>query len=169
MSSQVVFSHGQESGPWGTKISAMAELARAAGWEVASLDYRGMADPRARAARLVAHCRALPAPPVLVGSSMGGFVALAASAQLPVRGLFLLAPALYLPGFEEYLPPPPACPVQLVHGWHDEVVPWQGSLRWGEATGARVLLLDGDHRLTACLPVIGRLLQAFLDELGDAP
>ena len=37
----VVFSHGQDSGPWGTKITALAETARAEGYEVESVDYRG--------------------------------------------------------------------------------------------------------------------------------
>jgi hypothetical protein len=39
-SRHVVFSHGQESGPWGTKISAMAEVAKSEGWSVDSVDYR---------------------------------------------------------------------------------------------------------------------------------
>ena len=162
---QVCFAHGQESGPWGSKILAMAQTARAAGWDVASLDYQGMADPLARAAKLVSHCRSLPAPPLLVGSSMGGFVALAAAAQVPVRGLFLLAPALYLPGYEEHLPAPPDCPTRIVHGWRDDVVPISGSLRWAEPTRAQCLLVDGDHRLTDNIAAIQRELLAFLEEL----
>ena len=46
----VCFSHGQESGPWGTKIQTLAETARAADWAVESLDYQGMADPLERVA-----------------------------------------------------------------------------------------------------------------------
>ena len=38
----VVFSHGKESGPWGTKILALADIARASGWRVESVDYRGL-------------------------------------------------------------------------------------------------------------------------------
>lgn len=159
----VCFSHGQESGPWGTKIRGMAETARDAGWSVDSLDYQGITDPLERVTKLVAHCAVLDGPPVLVGSSMGGFVALAAASRIPVRGLFLLAPALYLPGYEEHLPDPlPECPVQVVHGWRDDVVPWAGSIRFGQQTGASLLLLDGDHRLTAQLAVIRRELADFL-------
>src|SRR5256885_5200929 len=36
----VVFSHGQESGPWGRKISALAEVARTEGYTAHSVDYR---------------------------------------------------------------------------------------------------------------------------------
>jgi pimeloyl-ACP methyl ester carboxylesterase len=165
----VCFSHGQESGPWGTKIRHLAELARDAGWSVESLDYQGVADPRERANQLVDYCRTLAGPPVLTGSSMGGFVALAAAARIPAAGLFLLAPALYLPGYEEHLPVPwPDCPVRVVHGWRDDVVPWAGSVRFGAATGADLLLVDGDHRLTAQLGAIATYFVAFLHAVaGD--
>ena len=41
----VVFSHGQESGPWGTKIKVMAERVRELGCKADSVDYQGIADP----------------------------------------------------------------------------------------------------------------------------
>jgi hypothetical protein len=44
----LIFSHGQESGPWGTKINAMADTARDLGCEIDSVDYQGIADPTAR-------------------------------------------------------------------------------------------------------------------------
>ena len=44
----VVFSHGLESGPWGRKISALAEVGRAEGYDVHSVDYRGITEPLAR-------------------------------------------------------------------------------------------------------------------------
>jgi hypothetical protein len=52
----VVFSHGQESEPWGSKIAAMAEIAREEGFHVESVDYRGIDDPQARVTRLLAFC-----------------------------------------------------------------------------------------------------------------
>ena len=39
----VLFSHGQESGPWGTKIRAMADMVRELGCEADSIDYQGLA------------------------------------------------------------------------------------------------------------------------------
>lgn len=162
----VCFSHGQESGPWGTKIRALAELARDEGWSVESLDYQGVADPRERVGQLLEYCRGLAGPPVLVGSSMGGFVALSAAASTPALGLFLLAPALYLPGYEEHLPEVlPRCPTRIVHGWGDDVVPWDGSVLYGAVTGASLLLVDGDHRLTARLDTIGPHFVDFLRQV----
>jgi len=164
---KICFSHGQESGPWGTKIRAMAETAKATSWSVESLDYRGIENPLHRVDKLVEYCHTQPASMVLVGSSMGGFVATAAASRVSARGLFLLAPAFYLPGYEENLPAPPVCPTFIVHGWHDDIVPWQGSVRYGAETGARLMLLDGDHRLTANIEAINRLFTAFLDELTE--
>jgi pimeloyl-ACP methyl ester carboxylesterase len=161
----ICFSHGKESGPWGTKIRVLAEVARAAGWTVESLDYQGLDDPRARCARLGDYCRGLGRPLALAGSSMGGFVAAAVAADLPVTGLFLMAPAFYVPGHEQYVPPPPACPVTIVHGWRDDVVPWTGSLRYAERPRCRLVLVDGDHRLTANLGELSDIFRIFLREL----
>jgi alpha-beta hydrolase superfamily lysophospholipase len=165
----VCFSHGKESGPWGTKIRTLADVARADGWTVDSLDYQGIEDPRARAGKLVAYCHARGGAIVLAGSSMGGFVAAAAAAELPVRGLFLMAPAFYVPGYEQHLPPPPACPMTIVHGWRDDVVPWEGSVRYAARSRARLALIDGDHRLTANLTELSGFFRMFLQELDGKP
>lgn len=164
---KVCFSHGQDSGPWGTKIRAMADVAKSSGWSADSIDYQGIRDPLDRVDMLVEYAQAQADKLVLVGSSMGGFVATAVASRLGARGLFLLAPAFYLPGYEENLPEPPDCPTIIVHGWRDDVIPWQGSTRYGSKSGARVMLLDGDHRLTANIRVIANLFAAFLDELKE--
>ncbi len=162
----VCFSHGKESGPWGTKISAMADLARDRGLSVDSLDYRGMENPADRVGKLVAHCAALGQPLVLVGSSMGGHVAASASAQLPdVRGLFLIAPAFYMPGYEHLTPEPRADHIAIVHGWGDEVVPAANSVRFAARHRATLHLIDGDHRLTDHLFQINRFFDWFLDDI----
>ncbi len=44
----VVFSHGQESGPWGSKITAMAKVVAELGLAAESVDYRGIDDPGER-------------------------------------------------------------------------------------------------------------------------
>jgi alpha/beta superfamily hydrolase len=166
----VCFSHGQESGPWGTKIRALAEVARGLGHPVESLDYQGMHDPQARARKLGDWCRAQPAPAILVGSSLGGYVALAAASEVGAAGLFLLAPALNVPGYEAIpVPTPPSCRMLIVHGWYDDLLPWPGSTRYGELSGARVVLVPDGHRLVADLPGLCRLFRLFLLELGAAP
>jgi len=168
MSVTVVFSHGKESGPWGRKITAMAARVRELGESVESVDYRGLDDPTARVAKLVATVATLRGPTVLVGSSLGGHVAAAAAPQVRPRGLFLLAPAFYMPGFESYTPQDVACPTVIVHGWRDDIVPVDNSLRWAREHRAALHVLDSDHRLEDRIEAICELLGLFLAELRVA-
>ena len=158
----VVFSHGQESGPWGTKIRAMAELVRSMGCEADSIDYRGIKDPTERVAKLVAACGDIDDTLVLAGSSMGGHVATAAAEQVEAAGLFVLAPAYYMPGFEDLTPGFPVVPTCIVHGWRDDVVPVENSIRFAQACRAELHILDGDHRLTENIDQINSLLSHFI-------
>lgn len=158
----VIFSHGQESGPWGTKIRAMSELAKGLGCNVDSIDYQGIADPTERVQKLVHECTDIDDPLILVGSSMGGHVATAAASALGAAGLFVLAPAYFMEGYEELTPPPPAMPICIVHGWHDDVIPVENSIRYARECSATLHLVDGDHRLTDNISEINEYLERFI-------
>jgi alpha-beta hydrolase superfamily lysophospholipase len=160
----VVFSHGKESGPWGSKITAMAAVVRDLNVAVESVDYRGLDDPTDRVRKLIATSAEFKNPLVLVGSSMGGHVCAAAASRLQPRGLFLLAPAFYMTGYEEYTPRDVACPTAIVHGWHDAIVPVENSIRWAREHQAALHLLNSDHRLEDQIGAICVLLRAFLDQ-----
>ncbi len=161
----VVFSHGKESGPWGAKITAMAAVVQELELRVESVDYRGMDDPRARVQKLIAVGLELKDPLVLVGSSMGGHVSAAAASRLGARGLFLLAPAFYMPGLEAHTPQNVAVPTAIVHGWHDDVVPVENSIRWARSTCAALHILNSNHRLEDQIEEICSLLRTFLAAL----
>jgi alpha/beta superfamily hydrolase len=158
----IVFSHGQDGEPWGTKIVAMAEVAKKHGLTVESVDYRGMADPAVRVARLLEVCKKLPGELLLVGSSLGAHVCTAVSTQVVTRGLFLLAPAFFMPGYEKYTPAPAAGPVDIVHGWNDDIVPVENSIRYARQYKCALHILDSDHRLSANVPDVCALLDNFL-------
>ena len=163
----LLWAHGRDSEPWGDKSTALAAAARARGFVFEAPDFRDLHhEPDARAARLAGIVRGLPGPAALVGSSMGGYVAAAAAMQVPVRGLFLLAPALYFPGYERQDFSGLTAPVTVVHGWRDDVIPPAHSVRFAEGLRARLLLLDGDHRLKANLPDLLKYFTMFLDEIG---
>jgi len=164
----VIFSHGQESGPWGTKIRAMSERVKALGCTVDSIDYQGITDPTERVEKLIRECRDLSGPLILVGSSMGGHVATAAADALKVAGLFVLAPAYYMEGYEELTPLPPSMPIAIVHGWHDDIVPVENSIRYARACSASLHLVDGDHRLTENIDVINDYLEQFISNISGA-
>ncbi|HTD75655.1 MAG TPA: alpha/beta fold hydrolase [Steroidobacteraceae bacterium] len=161
----VVFSHGKESGPWGSKITAMAAVARNLNLTVESVDYRGLDDPLRRVEKLLGVARELHGPLLLVGSSMGGHVAAAAAARSKAAALFLLAPAFYMRGLEQYTPQEVTVPTAIVHGWHDDVVPVENSIRWAREHGATLHVLDSDHRLEDKIDAICVLLGNFLAEL----
>ena len=165
----VVFSHGKDSEPWGSKISLLAETARVEGYEVDSVDYRGVDDPLERVARLVDACQGLAGDLVLVGSSLGGYVCTAASSFLHARGVFLLAPAFYLDPLPPLRPRVVDCPVEIVHGWHDDVVPLEHSTRFAREYGAALHVLDDDHRLHGSIRRIKHLFEFFLISIDLPP
>ncbi len=160
----VIFSHGKDSEPWGSKILAMADCARAHGYRAESVDYRGIDDPAARVHKLLDFGRMLPSA-VLVGSSLGGHVAAAASIELKARGLFLLAPAFYMAGYEQYTPKPAAVPMSIVHGWRDEIVPVANSIRYAGEHRATLQLIDADHRMLQHVEQIVAYFNCFLTHL----
>ena len=69
---KVYFSHGKESGPWGTKIRFLADIAEEMGCQVESIDYSATQDPEERVALLKETLPADEPEIILVGSSMGG-------------------------------------------------------------------------------------------------
>ncbi len=161
----VIFSHGQESGPWGSKIRSMSELAKGLGCNIDSVDYQGIADPTERVEKLVRECSNIDDSLILVGSSMGGHVATAAADSLLAAGLFVLAPAYYMEGYEDLTPPPPSMPICIVHGWHDDIVPVENSIRYARECSATLHLVNGDHRLTENIDEINGYLEQFIENL----
>jgi non-heme chloroperoxidase len=98
----IVMIHGAFCGPW--SLQGLKEKFEAAGYDVtapalrfhdggrppAALATTGLAD---YAADLEQEIRALAAPPILVGHSMGGLLAQMLASRLEVRALILLAPS----------------------------------------------------------------------------
>ncbi len=157
----IYFSHGKESGPWGTKIRRLAAVAQQAGWQVTSIDYTTTRNPDARV-QILLNAHPTGEPLVLVGSSMGGYVSAVAAQTLTPGGLFLLAPAIDLPGYAVQNPQPHAAVIEIVHGWRDEIVPPENVLRFARERRTTLHLLDDAHRLVNVLPQIETLFAAFL-------
>ena len=78
-----------------------------------------------------------------------------------------MAPALYMedriPGSTIRESYQPQCQnVMVVHGWRDDICPWEGSLKFARDKRSNLHLIDADHRLEEALPTIGQLLREFL-------
>ena len=158
----VVFSHGKDSGPWGRKITALADVARSEGYEVESVDYRGIDTLKGRNDKLIEICKGLSGDLVLAGSSLGGFVSVSAASMLHARGVFLMAPALYLNGLPPLRERLLDCPAAIVHGWQDETVPVEHSIRFAREHQASLHLFKSDHQLHDQLRFIKYLFEYFL-------
>jgi len=163
---KLIFSHGRESGPWGFKIKRLSEIAKKRACSVESIDYRDCMDPDLRVERLLQSLSAQTVQEIiLVGSSMGGYVSLVASTDQPVAGLFLMAPALYMPGAKHQHYSSEAAHVEIVHGWSDDVIPPQHSIDFAGQAGCDLHLLRGDHALNTSIEAVEAIFDSFLDRV----
>jgi predicted esterase YcpF (UPF0227 family) len=160
---KVYFSHGKESGPWGTKIKRLAAIAEEMGCAVESIDYTDTMDPDLRAERLLEVLAEEETPFVLVGSSMGGYVSLVASETIDAKAMFLMAPALYMPGYELREYNSRCSQIEIVHGWSDDVIPPEHSIRYAKEADCALHLISGDHALNGSLAVVAGLFEGFLN------
>ncbi len=150
---KILFLHGLESGPHGTKFHALREMFG----EVVSPDCTGVTDESSRLAIIEQVVDAAEAPFLVVGSSMGGLMALLLQRSRPeaVAGMVLCAPALHRPaavGLSAVNLPPTV----IVHGRRDVVVPIEGS----RSFGVPLVEVEDDHRLNRSLP---RLLREVFE------
>jgi alpha/beta superfamily hydrolase len=157
----VVFAHGKESGPWGTKITHLAAVAKQRGFAVLSPDYSFTHDPKARVEHLLQLAPRARQSLVLVGSSLGGYVSAMACAALQPRALFLMAPALYFPGWDDEPEGVPSL-TSVVHGWKDDIVPVERGQRFAARHQAALHLVDSGHTLNDQLPLLALLFDELL-------
>ena len=157
MKGHCILSHGFESGPDATKVTALAEAAEALGWTFERPDYTDLDAQRevselgnvpARIERLsaLAHAAAQRGPLVLAGSSLGAYISGLVSLQLPVVGLFLMSPPIRM-GKAHPLDAAPV-PTSIIHGWRDELIAADEVIMWAQARRDRLLMVDDTHRLT---------------------
>jgi alpha/beta superfamily hydrolase len=102
---------------------------------------------------------------ILVGSSMGGYVATAAAKVLSPKGLFLIAPAFFMPGYESEDLKPNAQLTTIVHGWRDEIIPPHNSFRFAEQHEVQLQIINGDHRLNDQIDLIEIIFDFFLQRV----
>jgi predicted alpha/beta-hydrolase family hydrolase len=152
-----ILSHGFESGPDATKVTALAEVADRLGWSHERPDYTAFdarseagrhGDVAARLAKLqaLAAARSAEGPLVLAGSSLGAWISGKVSLQVPVRALFLMAPPVNLAA--KHPLEAAAVPTAIIHGWGDELIPAADVVAWAAPRRDRLLLVDDGHRLS---------------------
>ena len=158
MRGHCILSHGFESGPDATKVTALAHVAERFGWTHERPDFTDLdakrevselGDVFAREQRLLSLAQAAVTrgPLVLAGSSLGAWISGRVSLQVSVAGLFLMAPPIKL----DPTHPIDAArvPTSIIHGWDDELIPAVDVVAWAQARRAWLLLVDDSHRLSA--------------------
>ena len=166
-----ILSHGFESGPEATKVTALAEVAERLGFTHERPDYTDLdarrevssvGDVPARLQRLIGLAAAAAArgPVVLAGSSLGAYVSAIASLQVPVQGLFLMVPPTRM-GPMPALDAAPV-PISVVHAWQDELIPAADVIAWAQARSARLLLVQDGHRLERHVEASAQAFEALL-------
>ncbi len=162
----LILSHGLESGPEATKVTALAKIAEPLGFRSVRPDYRDLdvhRDPARideRIARLLAHAPE-GSPVVLAGSSMGAFTSALASTALNCVGLFLIALPVAIPGYARAFEAA-RVPTALVHGWDDELCPVEAAIAFARMRGDGITLLRDDHRLSRHVDYIADQFGLFL-------
>ncbi len=169
MKGTIILSHGLESGPHATKVSALATVCEQLGWASVRPDYREIdatRDLRAINTRTALALASAPAEGrvVFAGSSMGALVSGFASLQRRCEALFLMA----LPvGIADHPVEFAAArvPTTLVHGWRDALCPVEATIAFARQRGDTLHLVDDDHRLGAhvgyCAEAFRQLLLAL--------
>ena len=146
---KILFLHGLESGPYGSKYQALKKVFS----EVLSPDCSGVKDEIERLRIIEEEISQETGPFLVVGSSMGGLMALLLQKHHPeqVAGLVLCAPAIHRPAAKDLdlnnLPP-----TAVIHGIRDDVVPLESSRPFGKC----LLEVDDDHRLSNSMEEILR-------------
>jgi alpha/beta superfamily hydrolase len=164
----LILSHGLESGPEATKVSALAKIADAMGLRSVRPDYRDLDAGRdasridARIARLKQYAPA-DAPVILAGSSLGAFISGFASIEVNCVGLFLIALPMAIPGYPRRFDAK-RVPTTLVHGWQDELCPVDDAIAFARERGDAITLVRDDHRLSAHVDFVAWQFQDFLGQ-----
>lgn len=167
MNKIVIYSHGKDSIPWGEKTKVFADIALSQGYAFQSPDYRPDNNPENRVQQLLAMDLSAYDEIILVGSSMGAYVSTVAAPTIKACGLFLLAPAFYLPGYQQIDFKPPVKHTHVFHGWQDEVVPIENVWRFCQIHRVRLNMYDADHRLLSVLPLLAEEFERFLAEFSS--
>jgi pimeloyl-ACP methyl ester carboxylesterase len=162
MKKLVIYNHGKDSIPWGEKTFQFAEVAKRCGYLFESPDYQAHSDPDKRVEQLLAMDLSGYDKVVLIGSSMGAYVATVASESIKPQGLFLLAPAFYLPGYRQAEFKPTAEDIRVFHGWQDDIVPPENAWRFCQKHRIRLNLYDTDHRMLSAMPQLTEEFSRFL-------
>ena len=54
--------------------------------------------------------------------------------------------------------------MEILHGWNDDIVPVENSIRYAQAQKVKLHILDGNHGLTENIKEINNYFEIFLGQ-----
>lgn len=162
----IYFLHEKNKTPTDKKLVHLASLAKTKKHTITMINDTDTKNPNIRAKRFATTLMGKK-DIVLVGGSMGGYSSVWASGIVDVKGMFLLAPALYLEGYETFSLPLKCTNITIVHGHYDKVVPLENSILFAKKHNALLHIISDDHALNSELETLEVLFETFLQSLEN--
>ena len=166
---KIIFSHGKEGSPNGSKSKILKKVAEDLRHDFIAIDFTNCKDAAARVDLLKKELRGYADEQiVLVGSSMGGYVSASVSNEYETAGLFLIAPALYLRPLE-YEVQHFECKAKNIlvrHGWDDELIPPENSIKFCKQHNAALIIEKDNHRMSETKDSLKRSFEDFLIKIN---
>ena len=97
---------------------------------------------------------------------MGAYVSLVASESVHAKAVFLMAPALYIPTYKKQQYHSNSKHIEIVHGWSDDIIPPEHSIKYAKDADCTLHLISGDHGLSGSIEVVASLFERFLCQVG---
>jgi hypothetical protein len=188
----VIYSHGRFGSPWyGFKIEALRPIALKMGINMISIRYpeeMAVEDMEKKLLDVIKDDVNVPGDLVLLSSSRGAYISTRISQKiidffeteevrmdddktLPKRhllGQFLIAPAFYIK--PDYYPDQNPIPAEgmkttIVHGFDDNVIDCDNSIRFAKQFKSQLYLIEGGHRMNSQRDRLCLLFESFLNDV----
>ena len=186
----VVYSHGRFGSPWyGFKIEALRPIALKMGCNIISVRYpeeMPVVDMETKLLAAIKDDVNVPGDLVFLGSSRGSYISTRVSREiveyyanesvrmdddkvLPRRhvlGSFLIAPAFYIKPdyYPDQNPIPANIKTTIVHGFDDDQISYENSIKFAKLFKCHLYLIDGGHRLNSQRDRLCMLFENFLSD-----
>lgn len=163
---KVLFSYGKAIDAGEARLHAFETVARKYGIELENVPYEHdcPADDRAAILLDVVKRQSDPSSLILVGSSMGCYGSVLASMQVPVLGMFLISPALFMYKVNDYSLTGSKY-TAFVLGGDDPVIPVDKVLDYVRSEKAEVHVLPEDHHMVSSVDYLAGLFDTFLSRI----
>lgn len=186
----VVYSHGRHGSPWyGFKIEALRPIALKMGINMISIRYpeeMPIEEMEQKLLKTVQDDVNVPGDLIFLSSSRGAYLSTRVSRGLVdfyaneqvrmdddkvlpkrhVLGQFLIAPAFYIKPdyYPDQNPTPGNIRTTIVHGFDDDVISCENSIKFSRLFKAQLYLIEGGHRLNSQRDRLCLLFESFLND-----